>query len=100
MAVLHLLLRHDPRARRCPGARRGRRAARRDGLDGQRFLLATYHLIGARSLEDGGPRRLRRARSQAPPEAPVPAVYASEAVFGTMPGPRATAGRRGRSSQR
>jgi hypothetical protein len=82
MAVLHMLLRHDPDARARPEL--GEVVARHGGwLDGRRFLLPTYHLIGASSLEAavlGGYVDHVRAVH---PEAPVPAVFATGAVFGT-----------------
>ena len=83
MAVLHLLLRHDPRARSLPEL--AEVVARHDAwLAGKRFLLPTYHLIGARSLEDAVFGGYVEHVARLHPEAPVPAVYASKAVFGTV----------------
>ena len=83
MAVLHLLLRHDPRARSLPGL--AEVVARHDAaLAGKRFLLPTYHLLDARTLEDAVLGGYVRHVAAIEPEAPVPAVYASRAVFGTV----------------
>src|SRR5262249_46964188 len=83
MAVLHLLLRHDPRARSLPELAEVV-AAHDAALDGVRFLLPTYHLIGARSLEDAVLGGYVEHVARFHPEAPVPAVYTSKAVFGTV----------------
>ena len=83
MAVLHLLLRHDPRARSIPEL--AAVVARHDrAVAGKRFLLPTYHLIGARSLEDAVLGGYVEYVMRLHPEAPVPAVYSSKAVFGTV----------------
>lgn len=83
MAVLHLLLRNDPRARSLPGL--AEVVGRHDSwLAGKRFLLPTYHLIGARSLEDAVFGGYIDYVTRLHPEAPVPAVYASRAVFDTI----------------
>lgn len=83
MAVLHLLLRNDPRARSLPGL--AEVVGRHDEwLAGKRFLLPTYHLIGARSLEESVLGGYVDLITRLHPEAPVPAVYASSAVFGTI----------------
>ncbi|MCP9485022.1 MAG: hypothetical protein MSC30_04130 [Gaiellaceae bacterium MAG52_C11] len=83
MAVLHLLLRNDPRARSLPGL--AEVVGRHDEwLEGKRFLLPTYHLLGARSLEDAVLGGYVNLITRLHPNAPVPAVYASSAVFGTI----------------
>src|SRR6266542_3879669 len=83
MAVLHLLLRNDPRARSLPGL--DEVVARHDGwLSGKRFLLPTYHLIGARSLEDAVLGGYVEHVTRLHPDTPIPAVYASKALFDTI----------------
>jgi hypothetical protein len=83
MAVLHLLLRHDPRARSLSGL--AEVVARHDAsLAGKRFLLPTYHLLDARTLEDAVLGGYVRHVATIEPEGPVPPVYASRAVFGTV----------------
>src|SRR5215210_6198871 len=83
MAVLHLLLRNDPHARSLPEL--AAVVARHDPtLAGKRFLLPTYHLIGARSLDDAVLGGYVEYVGKIHPEASVPAVYASRAVFGTV----------------
>lgn len=91
MAVLHLLLRHDPRARSLAGLTEV--VARHDErLAGRRFLLPTYHLIGARSLEEAVLGGYVEHIARVHPDAAVPAVYASAAVFGTVGGFRERVG--------
>jgi hypothetical protein len=91
MAVLHLLLRSDPRARSLPGL--DEIVARHDAwLSGKRFLLPTYHLIGARSLEDAVLGGYIEHVTRLHPDAPVPAVFASKAVFDTIASFRAELG--------
>jgi hypothetical protein len=83
MAVLHLLLRNDPRARSLPGL--DEVVARHDSwLEGKRFLLPTYHLIGARSLEDAVLGGYVEHVMRLHPDKPIPAVYASKALFDTI----------------
>src|SRR5262249_10602305 len=78
-----LLLRHDPRARSLPGL--AEVVARHDtALAGKRFLLPTYHLLDARTLEDAVLGGYVRYVAAIEPKAPVPAVYASRAVFSTV----------------
>src|SRR5436190_1917314 len=49
MAVLHLLLQHDHRARAQEGLERV--CVKHDWVEGKRFLLVPYHMINARSME-------------------------------------------------
>src|SRR5207244_7186553 len=72
MAVLHLVLRNDPHARSLAGL--DEVVARHDAwLSGRRFLLPTYHLIGARSLEDAVLGGYVDYITRVHPEAPLPA---------------------------
>lgn len=80
MAVLYLLLRQEAEARSIPEL--SEVVARHDTwLEGKRFLLVPYHLIGARNLESailgGYVHHLRSLH----PEAPQPAVYVADAIF-------------------
>jgi hypothetical protein len=79
MAVLHLLLNHSPEARGRPEL--APVCARHGWVEGKKFLLVPYHLIGARNLESavlgGYVEHVRRAR----PEAPLPGVYVAEDIF-------------------
>ena len=66
MAVLHLLLQQEPAAR----AKEGLEAVvtkHNTWLEGKKFLLVPYHMIGAGEHGVGHPRRLRGARARAPP---------------------------------
>jgi hypothetical protein len=83
MAVLHLLLRNDPHARSLAGLDEVV-ADHDDWLAGKRFLLPTYHLVGARSLEDAVLGGYVEHVTRLHPEAPTPAVYASKALFDTV----------------
>src|SRR4051812_44868048 len=49
MAVLHLLMQHDARARAHEGLERV--CVKHDWVKGKRFLLVPYHMINARSME-------------------------------------------------
>src|SRR5262245_39100896 len=79
MAVLHLLLNHNPEARKRQEL--APVCARHGWVEGKRFLLVPYHLIGARNLESavlgGYAEHVRRVR----PEAPLPGVYVAEDIF-------------------
>ena len=80
MAMLHLLVEGDPRARSLPElAPVVQRYA--DRLDGRNTLLVPYHMIGKDSMEqaifDGYVDHIRARH----PEAPLPAVYASEGLL-------------------
>jgi hypothetical protein len=79
MAVLHLLLQHHPEARKREEL--APVCARHGWVEGKKFLLVPYHLIGARNLESavlgGYVEYVRRVR----PEAPLPGVYVAEDIF-------------------
>src|SRR5881227_1665472 len=49
MAVLHLLLQHNPQARAHEGLERA--CVKHGWVQGKRFLLVPYHMINARSME-------------------------------------------------
>jgi hypothetical protein len=80
MAVLHLLLQHNPAARSIEAL--APVVARHAWTEGKRFLLVPFHLLG-------GPDNLEQAVlghyvehvRKLHPEAPLPAVYLAEPVF-------------------
>ena len=80
MAVLYLLLRREPRARAV--AELAPLLARHDSwMDGKRFLLVPYHLIGAKNLESAILGGYAAHLRQVHPEASPPAVYLAESLF-------------------
>jgi hypothetical protein len=91
MAVLHALLRGEPAARS-----RDEFAgllAKHDGwLNGRKFLLVPYHLLGAKSLEQrvlgGYLAYVRRLH----PQAPIPAIHRTDALLDQSRGVRARIG--------
>jgi hypothetical protein len=80
MAILHLLLRAYPRARSIPEL--ASIVAKHNGwMDGKRFLLIPYHMIGARSLESAVLGHYVEYVRKLHPEAPMPGVYVAESLF-------------------
>lgn len=80
MAMLFLLLRHDLKARAVPELAPVVQE-HQAWLEGKKFLLVPYHLIGARNLEShilGGYASHVR---QLHPEAPPPAVYQADKLL-------------------
>ena len=80
MAVLHLLLQHNPEVRARPElapvvAKHSR------WLDGKKFLLVPYHLIGARSMESAILGHYVEHVRALHPDAPLPGVFLSERLF-------------------
>jgi hypothetical protein len=80
MAVLHLLLGNEPRARGiselAPVV-----ARHSQWTDRRRFLLVPYHMIGARSMESAILGHYVAHVSGLHLEAPIPGVYKSESLF-------------------
>jgi hypothetical protein len=80
MAVLHLILQGNPQARGIPELA-GVIAKHNDWLQGKKFLLVPYHMIGAHSVESGVfggyVDFIRRTHSNAP----VPGVFLAERLF-------------------
>jgi hypothetical protein len=79
MAVLHLLLQHDPRARAHEGLENV--CVKQDWVRGKKFLLVPYHMINARSMESailGGYADYVREHH---PEAPWPGIYLADDLF-------------------
>ena len=80
MAVLHLLLHGNARARAIPELA-GAMAKYGDWMSGKRFLLVPYHMIGARSMESAILGRYAEHVGRLHPNAPPPAVYQAAALF-------------------
>jgi len=80
MAVLHLLLQGNARARALPELA-GAVQAHDDWMHGQRFLLVPYHMIGARSMESAILGRYAEHVGRLHPNAPAPAVYQAARLF-------------------
>ena len=80
MAVLHLLLQQQTEARSKEGLE-GVVSKHNDWLEGKNFLLVPYHMIGKASMEEavlgGYVSQILKLR----PDAPIPGVYKSEAIF-------------------
>ena len=79
MAVLHLLLQHDPRARAHEGLENV--CVKQDWVRGKKFLLVPYHMINARSMESailGGYADYVREHH---PEVPWPGIYLADDLF-------------------
>ena len=81
MAVLHLLLQQHTEAL----SARGLEAVvtrHRPWLEGKRFLLAPYHMIGQPSMEAAVLGGYARRVAELHPDAPAPGVYRAEGLFG------------------
>lgn len=80
MAVLHLLLQHHPEARSVAELQ-PLLAKHRGWIEGKKFLLVPYHMIGARSMESailgGYVDHVQRLHPTAPP----PAVYRADELL-------------------
>ena len=98
MAVLHLLLQHDP----APAAHEGlaQVCVKHGWVEGKKFLLVPYHMIGARNMESailgGYVDHVRRA----PPRRPLAGRLPGRRPLRQRPPPARTAGRRASSSPR
>ncbi|MHA7839494.1 MAG: phage resistance protein, partial [bacterium] len=80
MAVLHLLLQQEPAAR----SKEGLEAVvskHNPWLEGKKFLLAPYHMIGKASMEEAVLGGYVRRVLELHPEAPIPGVYKAEGLF-------------------
>ncbi len=91
MAVLHLLLQHDPQARSVPELARVV-AKHDDWVEGRKFLLVPFHMIGAKSMESAILGRYAEYVRLLHPEAPVPGVFLAEKLFADAEGLRRTLG--------
>lgn len=79
MAVLHLLLAHQPAARAHQDL--APLVAKHGWLTGRKFLLVPFHMIGAASLEERLFGQYVNHVGALHPGAPVPAVFHGEAVL-------------------
>jgi hypothetical protein len=80
MAVLHLVLQHDTDVRSV--AELATVIAQHGAwLEGKRFLLVPYHMIGARSMEAAILGQYVEHVRRLHPEAPLPGVYLAERIF-------------------
>ncbi|MGH9891083.1 MAG: DUF6079 family protein, partial [bacterium] len=80
MAVLHLLLQENPKARSIREL--APVVAKHSGwIEGKRFLLVPYHMIGARSMESAILGHYAEHVRKLHPEARVPGVYLAEGIF-------------------
>jgi hypothetical protein len=80
MAVLHLLLQQHPAAK----AKEGLAAVvtkHNPWLEGKRFLLVPYHMIGQPSMEAADLGGYVKRVLELHPKAPIPGVYRAEALF-------------------
>ncbi len=80
MAVLHLILAGNPQARGIPELA-GVIAKHNDWLQGKKFLLVPYHMIGAHSMESGVFGGYVDFIRRTHPQAPVPGVFLAERLF-------------------
>ena len=85
MAVLHLLLQGNPTARAIPELAESVKESNKwtTGSNGKprKFLMVPYHMIGARSMEQGILGGYSSFVRRTHPDAPIPGVYASEKMF-------------------
>ncbi len=80
MAVLHLLLQREPAAR----AKEGLEAVvtkHNAWLEGKKFLLVPYHMIGKASMEEAVLGGYVKRVLELHPDAPIPGVYKAELMF-------------------
>ncbi len=80
MAVLHLILSGNPQARGIPELA-GVVAKHNDWLQGKKFLLVPYHMIGAHSMESGVFGGYVDFIRRTHPQAPIPGVFLAERLF-------------------
>lgn len=80
MAVLHLLLEGDAHAR--SKTELADVVAKYDPrLEGRKFLLVPYHMVGAESMEDGVLGGYVKQVRKLHPDAPLPGVYLDESLL-------------------
>ena len=91
MAVLHLILQGNARARSIPEL--ASVIAKHNGwMEGKRFLLVPFHLIGAKNMESAVLGGYVRHVAKLHPGAPTPAVYRSEQLLADADGLRGNLG--------
>ncbi len=79
MAVLHLLLEHNPNVRSLEYL--DKVCAKHDWVEDKKFLLIPYHMIGARNMESAILGGYVDHVMQLHPTAPLPGVYLAEEIF-------------------
>jgi hypothetical protein len=79
MAVLHLLLQHVPAVRSDPEL--ARVCARHGWVEGKKFLLVPYHMIGSRNMESAILGGYVDHVMEHHPAAPLPGVYLADEIF-------------------
>lgn len=80
MAILHLLLRNNPDARAIKELA-GVVAKHNAWMQGKKFLLVPFHMIGSRNMEQGILGQYANYVRQLHPDAPTPGVYLAESLF-------------------
>ncbi|QEG24770.1 DUF6079 family protein [Mariniblastus fucicola] len=80
MAILHLLLTGDTHARGI-NELAGTITKHCTWMDGKKFLLVPYHMIGSNSSETGILGGYAKYISKIHPEAPIPGVYRAQDMF-------------------
>ncbi|VTU01487.1 Uncharacterized protein OS=Singulisphaera acidiphila (strain ATCC BAA-1392 / DSM 18658 / VKM B-2454 / MOB10) GN=Sinac_1955 PE=4 SV=1 [Gemmataceae bacterium] len=84
MAVLHLLLQHNPAVRNIAELAKLFDAHRKDNhgwVESKKFLLVPYHMIGARSMESAILGGYVDHVMAVHPTAPLPGVYLADEIF-------------------
>ena len=79
MAVLHLLLAGNTQARAIPEL--AQTVARHGWVQGRKFLLVPYHMVGARDMESAVLGQYADYVRSLHPEAPIPGFYQAEGLF-------------------
>ncbi len=92
MAVLHLLLEHNPDVRSL--AELAKVCAKHGWVENKKFLLVPYHMIGARNMETAILGGYVDHVMEIHPDAPLPGVYLADAIFKNAVQHRQCAGRR------
>lgn len=80
MAVLHLILQGNLEARKIKKLA-SVITQHNDWIEGKRFLLVPYHMIGAHDMESGILGGYADFMRRAHPDAPIPGVYLAEGLF-------------------
>lgn len=91
MAVLHLILQGNSDARGIPELA-PIISKHNDWLQGKKFLLVPYHMIGSHSMEQGVLGGYAEFVRKAYPDASIPGVYRAEGLFDDANGFRETLG--------
>jgi len=79
MAVLHLLLEHNPAVRSI--AELAKVCGKHAWVENKKFLLVPYHMIGARNMESAVLGGYVDHVMELHPGAPLPGVYLADAIF-------------------